>query len=107
MIEPDIGVPQRVPEQLGDLAHHFGGHVVVQQHQIQIGVGHHLPATETAGGDDGKAAVRDDSQFGSLCGEPKFMQIQQGLAQRRCIESALPAVEQLPVRRRKILGVVE
>jgi hypothetical protein len=35
------------------------------------------------------------------------MQIQQGLAQRRCIESALPAVEQLPVRRRKILGVVE
>ena len=57
VVEPNVGVPQRVPQQLGDLADDLGGHVVVQQHQIEIGVRQHLAAAEPTGGDDREATV--------------------------------------------------
>jgi hypothetical protein len=49
---------------LGDLADDVGGHVVVQQHQIEVGVRQQLAAAEAAGGDDGEATGRRDADLG-------------------------------------------
>ena len=104
VIEPNVGIPQRVPEQLGHLRHHVGRHVVVQQHQIQIGVRHELAAAEPAGGHQGETAGGRDPDLGGLGGQPELMEVQQRVAQLNRIKLPLTAFEQLLTCRGQILG---
>ena len=104
MVEPDVGVPQRVPEKLRDPGDLLRGHVGVQEHQIEVGVGNHFAAAQTAGGDDGEAAALGDPQIGRLGGQPQFVQIQQCLTQGRGVEPTLAAGQELPSRRGKVGG---
>ena len=43
VVDANVGVPQRVPQQFRDLPDDVGGHVVVQQHQIEVGVRQRTP----------------------------------------------------------------
>ena len=106
MIKPNIGVPQRIPQQFGDLGHHTLRHIVVQQHQIKIGVGRQLAASQPAGRDDGEPTGCRDADFGRLGGQPQLMQILQSLAQRGGVETTRTTVEELPARRGEIGGGV-
>ena len=80
VVDANVGVPQGVPQQFGDLTDHVVRHVVVQQHQVEVGVGQQLPAAQPAGRDDREAAGGRDADLGGLCGEPEFVQVQQGIA---------------------------
>lgn len=96
VVDTDVGVPQRIPEFLGDLADDLGRHVVVQQHQVQIGIRQHLPAAQTTGRDDREPTGRGDADLRRFCAEPEFVQIEQCVAQRRRVELARGPGQQLP-----------
>ena len=102
VVQANVGVPQRVPQQLGDLGDHVGGHVVMHQHEVEVGVGHELPAAQAAGCDDGESAGGRDTDLGGLGGQPEFMQIQKGVAQGGRIQLPVTAFQQLLVRGRQI-----
>ncbi len=104
VVEPNVGVPQRIPQQLGDLRHDVVGHVVVQQHEIEVRVRNQLAAAQPAGGHDGEPASGGDPDLGGLGGQPELVQIEQRVAQGGRIELALAALEQLRRCRREIFG---
>ena len=87
VVDVNVGVPQRVPEQFGDLRHHVARHVVVNEGQVQIGVRQQLAAAQAAGGDDGEPAGGRDADLGGLGGEPELVQIEQRVTQRRGVQS--------------------
>ena len=76
VIEPNVGVPQRIPQLFGNLCDHFVGQVVVQQHQIEIGVRHEFAAAQTTGGDDGEPARCRDADLGRLGTQPQLVEVQ-------------------------------
>ena len=80
----------------------FVGHVVVQQHQVEIGVRQQLAAAQAAGRDDREAAGRGDPDLGSLGDEPEFVQVEQCVAQRGGIQVTGPPETSCLARRRKI-----
>ena len=86
VVEPNVGVPQRVPQLFGDVADHVLALIVVQQHQVEVGVRQQFPPAEAAGGDDGEATGLGDSDLGGLGREPELVQVEQGVAQRRRIQ---------------------
>ncbi len=89
VVELDVGVPQGVPEPVGDAGHDRWVHVVVEQDEVEIGVGQHLATAEAADGDDGEAAVGCDAEFGALGDEPELVEVDEGVAQGRGVESAV------------------
>ena len=95
VIDANVGVPQGIPQQLGDLADHIDGHVVVQQRQVEVGVRHQFATAQTARGHDGEAAGGRDADLGCLCGEPEFVQIEQGIPQCGRIQLPGTACQQL------------
>ena len=95
VVDANVRVPQRVPQQLGDLADDVVGHVVVQQHQVEVRVRQQLPASQATGGDDREAAGGGDADLGGLCGEPEIVQVQQRVAQRGRIQLTRTTGEQL------------
>ena len=86
VVEPNVGVPQRIPQLFGDVADDVGRHVVVQQHQVEVGVRQQLAAAQTAGGDDREAAGVGDADLGGLGGQPELVQVEQRVAQRGRVE---------------------
>ena len=57
VIKTNVGVPQRIPQRVGDVPDGVGVHVVVQQQQVQVGVGHQLATAQRTGRDDREAAA--------------------------------------------------
>ena len=86
VIELDVGVPQWVPELVGDVGHDAWVEIVVQQNQIQVRERQQLTARQTTDRDDREARVRFDPQFGTLGRQPELVKIDQSLPQRRGIE---------------------
>ena len=80
VVDANVRVPQRVPQQFGDLTDDVVGHVVVQQRQIEVRVRQQLAPPQSAGRDDREATGGGDSDLGGLCGEPEIVQIQQRIA---------------------------
>ena len=75
VVKTNVGVPQRIPQLIGDLPDIVGSHVVVQQQQVQVRVRHQLAAAQRTGRDDRKAAAGRDTDLGGLRGQPEFMQL--------------------------------
>ncbi len=75
VVERDAGVPDRVPDGVGQRAHVAGAGV--QQHQVQVAARRGLPAAQPADGDQGDpwAGVAQQS------GQPAVVEPDQGLAQ--------------------------
>ena len=88
VVDTNIGVPQRIPQHLGDPTHHIGRHVVVQQHQVEIRVRDQLSAAQPSGGHDREATGGRDADLGGLCGEPELVQVDQRVSQRGRIQLA-------------------
>ena len=65
VVELDVRVPQRIPELFGDLGDDRRVHLVVEQHQVEVGVRQQLAAAEPADRDDREAAVGLDPDLGA------------------------------------------
>ena len=70
MVKPNVGVPQRIPQQIGDLCYYIVGHIVVQKHEVKVGVRCQFSAPKTPGRDDGESTTRRDTDFRSLGFQP-------------------------------------
>ena len=68
VVEANVGVPQWIPQVFGDLADDVLGQVVVQQHQVEVGVRQQFPAAQPPGGNDGEAAGFGDPDLGGFGG---------------------------------------
>jgi hypothetical protein len=80
VVDANVGVPQRVPQQFRNLADNVVRHVVVQQRQVEVRVRQQLAAPQATGGDDRESTRGGDSDLGGLCGEPEVVQVQQRVA---------------------------
>ena len=84
VVEPDAGVPQRVPHLLGEPLDVLAA--VVQQHEVEVGVRRELAPAQGAHGDQGGAVGEADGL--GVRGEPEVVQVDQCRAQRRRAEPA-------------------
>ncbi len=80
VVDANVRVPQRVPQQFSDLTDDVVRHVVVQQHQIEVRVRQQLSPPQPTGGDDREPTGGGDPDLGCLCGEPEIVQVQQRVA---------------------------
>lgn len=81
VVEPDVGVPQRIPQPVGDPLQHVVGDVVVQQHQVEIGIGQQLAPAQDADPDERETTGFGDAEFGGLGHQPRLVQFEPGVPQ--------------------------
>ncbi len=76
VVDANVGVPQRIPQPIGDPLQHLFGLAVVQQQQVQVGVGRQFAAAQPTDPDDREATGIGDADLGSLGDQPGFVQLQ-------------------------------
>ena len=86
VIKANIGVPQRIPQRIGDIPDGVGVHAVVQQQQVQVRVRRQLATAQRTGRHDREATAGHDADLGSLCGQPEFVQFAPRFAQGGRVE---------------------
>lgn len=98
VVQPNVGVPQWIPQRIGDIAQFLDGFAVVQQHQIQVRIRQQLAPAEPADPDDRITAVIGDPDLRGLDDQPGLMQIQPRLPQLGRIHVAMIIGQQLAPR---------
>jgi hypothetical protein len=87
VVQADAGVPERVPELLGEPVDVAAA--VVQQHQVQVGPRRQLAAAQRPDGDERGLIGQADRR--SVRGQPEVVKVDQRRAQRSRVQPAPPA----------------